>query len=81
MKTLVYQRYNYSQKQKGKLKRGKGSEYNISISFYIYLTTERKKLMDHRGNNSPSSLSFFNSCALVGRAYIPAATAFLIAHP
>jgi len=31
--------------------------------------------------HSPSSFRLFNSCALVGRAYIPAATAFLSAHP
>lgn len=31
--------------------------------------------------HSPSSLSLFISCCRVGRAYIPADTAFLMAHP
>ena len=54
------------------------TKYNIYIKYFTksYLIAEAKSCI-----HSPSSFSFSNSCALVGRAYIPAATAFLITHP
>lgn len=57
------------------------------LAFNLYILHADQELIEKSQKNmywckhSPSSFSLFKSCAFVGRAYIPAATAFLIAHP